>query len=393
MVWNMEIIPFSISRYSLEAYLNKISAGSRIIYWIIIGMTVTGIGVLPFVYVDVSVQARGYFQSGIEKQIVYAPQQGKITYSSIKSGDRVNRGDTLLLIESESLIAQQTALLKQVADNNESILDLEKLTVADTLNTRLSNDELITRRYKAEFANLLNQQTSQFQKYSKKKSEHKRNELLYSQEIIPETEFENSLFVLNSEKDNLNQIFLNQRSLWQTDLSIRKNQAVNLIADIEKCTEGLSNRIVLAPASGEIIQSSDVQTGSLIVQGQKIAEISPDGELIASCFVKPSDIGLIRENQQVRIQVDAFNYTEWGMLSGTITDISDDMIVENGSTAYFRIKCKPAATFLTLKNGHRANIKKGMSINTRIIVIRRSLFNLLFDKADKWLNPYIYNKE
>ena len=81
------------------------------------------------------------------------------------------------------------------------------------------------------------------------------------------------------------------------------------------------------------------------------------------------------------------------MLEGSIIDISDDMIVENGSTAYFRIKCKPEQTFMSLKNGLKASVKKGMSLNARIVVIRRSLFNLLFDKADKWFNPYTYTKE
>jgi HlyD family secretion protein len=150
---------------------------------------------------------------------------------------------------------------------------------------------------------------------------------------------------------------------------------------------------VVATISGEIIQSSDIQTGSIVSPGQKIAEISPDGDLVATCYVKPAEIGLIHEKQQVKIQVDAFNYNEWGMLDGSIIDISDDMIVENGSAAFFRIRCKPGQTFLSLKNGHKASVKKGMSLNARIVVVRRSLFNLLFDKADKWFNPYTYTKE
>jgi hypothetical protein len=81
------------------------------------------------------------------------------------------------------------------------------------------------------------------------------------------------------------------------------------------------------------------------------------------------------------------------MLDGSIIDISDDMIVENGSTAYFRIKCRPDKTSLSLKNGQTASVKKGMSLNARIVVTRRSLFNLLFDKTDKWFNPYSYSKE
>ncbi len=389
----MEIIPFSISKYTMETYLIKISTRSRIIYWIILGVVAFGIAVLPFIYVDVSVQARGYFQSDIEKQVVFTQFQGKVVFTSIRNGDRVTKGDTLLVIDSETIRAQKAALIQRKAENDAYISDLEKLTKIDSLENLPAHQGLITQRYQAEFANLRSQQTIQFQKYQKKKTEHERNELLYNQEIIPETDYENSLFVLSSEKDNLNQILLYQKSIWQSDLALRRNEGVKMLADLEQFTEELNNRMVLAPTDGEIIQSSDIQTGSIVGPGQKIAEISPDGELVATCFVKPADIGLIHEKQHVKIQVDAFNYNEWGMLQGDIIDISDDMIVENGSMAYFRIKCKPDQTFLSLRNGHKAYIKKGMSLNTRIVVIRRSLYNLLFDKADKWFNPYTYTKE
>lgn len=377
----------------METYLIKIATRSRIIYWIIIGVVIFGIAVLPFIYVDVSVQARGYFQSDIEKQVVFTPFQGKVVFTSIRNGDRVAKGDTLLVIDSETIRAQKAALIQRKAENDAYISDLEKLTEIDSLENLPAHEGLITQRYQAEFANLRSQQTIQFQKYQKKKTEHERNELLYNQEIIPETDYENSLFVLSLEKDNLNQILLYQKSIWQSDLALRRNEGVKMLADLEQFAEELNNRMVLAPIDGEIIQSSDIQTGSIVSPGQKIAEISPDGELVATCFVKPADIGLIHEKQQVKIQVDAFNYNEWGMLQGDIIDISDDMIVENGSMAYFRIKCKPNQTFLSLRNGHKAYIKKGMSLNTRIVVIRRSLYNLLFDKADKWFNPYTYTKE
>ena len=356
-------------------------------------MILVGIAILPFVSVDVSVQARGYFQSDIEKQVVYTPIQGKIIYTSIRNGETINKGDTLLVIDTETIRAKHASLVQRIAENDSSMMDLEKLTKIYSSDNKMLNISLITQRYRAEFANLRIQQSIQFQKYQKKKTEHERNELLYHQQIIPKMEYENSLFLLNSEKDNLNQVLLSQKSVWQNGLTLRRNESVTLLADIKQCSEELTNRIVLAPTSGEVIQSSDIQTGSIVSPGQKIAEISPAGELVATCFVKPSDIGLIHEKQKVKIQVDAFNFNEWGMLQGDIIDISDDMILENGSVAYFRIKCKPEKTFLSLKNGYKADIKKGMSLSTRIVVIRRSLFHLLFDKADKWFNPYTYVKE
>jgi membrane fusion protein, peptide pheromone/bacteriocin exporter len=388
----MELIPFSISESSLESYMIRITVRSRMIYWIVIGMILISIAVLPFIYVDVSVQARGYFQSDIEKQVVYTPIQGKITFTSIRNGGIIEKGDTLLVIDTETIKAQHASLLQRITENDSSITDLERLTKISLENNQNFHTGLTTQRYKAEFANLKSQHSIQLQKYEKKKSDHTRNELLYKQQIIPKIEYENSLYLLNSEKDNLKQILLTQKSLWQNDLTMRRNESVTLLADLMQCSEALTNRILLAPIGGEIIQSSDIQIGSFVSPGQKVAEISPEGELIATCFVKPSDIGLIHEKQKVKIQVDAYNFNEWGMLIGEIIDISGDMIVENGSTAYFRIKCKPEKSFLSLKNGYKAVIKKGMSLNTRIFVIRRSLYNLLFDKADKWFNPYTYEK-
>jgi multidrug resistance efflux pump len=389
----MELIPFSISESSLESYLIRITTRSRIIYWIIIGMILTGIAILPFIYVDVSVQARGFFQSVIEKQVVYTPIQGKIIYTSIRNGGIIKKGDTLLIIDTETIKAQHLSLVQKIMENDSSIIDLERLTKITLEDNKSFNIGLTTLRYKAELANLKSQKTIQVQKYEKKRSEHKRNEMLYQQEIIPKTDYENSLFSFNSERDNLKQLILAQKSLWQNDLTLRKNESVTLLANLKQCSESLTNRIILAPIGGEIIQSSDIQTGSIVSPGQKIAEISPEGELIATCFVKPADIGLIHEKQKVKIQIDAYNFNEWGMLQGEIIDISDDMILEDGSTAYFRIKCKPEKTFLSLRNGYKAVIKKGMSLNTRIFVIRRSLYQLLFDKADKWFNPYTYSKE
>lgn len=389
----MDLIPYSISENSLEAYLINITTRSKIIYWIIIGIIVLSIGILPFVYVDVSVQARGYFQSDIEKQFIYTPYQGKIIYTRLRNGVTVRKGDTLLVLDTEPIRALRASLLQQIQENNASIKDLERLTGSSYWDQDSSISWLLTQRYRAEVVNLRSQQSIQLKKYQKKKSEHDRNEFLFHQQIITKTDFENSLFQLNSERDNLTQLLVSQESVWQNDLTIRRNGSIKLIADLKQCAEELRERFLLSPTDGEIIQSSDVQTGSFVSSGQKIAEISPGGELVANCFVKPADIGLIHEKQKVKIQVDAFNYNEWGMLEGAITDISDDMIVENGSGAYFRVKCKPEMTFLSLKNGYKAEIKKGMSINTRIIVTRRSLYHLLFDKADKWFNPYTYVKE
>jgi HlyD family secretion protein len=355
-------------------------------------MSILGIAVLPFIYVDITVQARGYFQSSIEKQTVYSPYQGKVLFTSIKNGLAIEKGDTLLIIESETSKAQKRTLQKKILDNSLAISDLEKLSGISLGDSFINVKDFLTKRYSAEFSKTMNSIDIQSQKYKKSRVEHERNVILHDQDLIPDTEYENSLFAYQSEEKNLDQILIYNKSLWQADLMQRLSDAASLQAELEGCLEQLHNRIVLAPVSGDIIRSSEIQEGSIIGSNQQIAEISPSGEIVATCFIKPNNIGLINAGQKVRIQVDAYNSNEWGLLDASIIDISNDILVENGGNAYFRIKCKPEKTFLSLKNGINAEIRKGMSLNARIVVNRRSLFNLLFDKVDKWVNPYYNDK-
>jgi membrane fusion protein, peptide pheromone/bacteriocin exporter len=384
-----KLIPFPFVQNSLESYLFRITVRSKVIYLIIIGFVVLSLASLPFIYVDVSVKARGYFESLLEKQVIYTPSQGKIIFTAISEGKKVTKGDTLLLIDFEPIKAQMHSLTNQMTENNSSIIDLELLIKASEGDIYKYKKKLITAKYKADFSNYEKQLNIQSFKTKKVKTEFERYKILYDQKTISSVEYENSLYAYTLEKENLIQFQLQQKSIWQADLTQRKENANMLQFEYKKCLDEVERRVITAPLSGEIIKSVDIQQGSIVTINQEVATISPDGELIAMCIVSPKDIGLLHENQDIRIQVDAYNYNQWGILPGKINRISDDIIVENSSTAYFMVECKPRQEYLSLKNGFRGYIRKGMTFNAVIIIIRRSLFNLLFDKADKWFNPYL----
>ena len=42
---------------------------------------------------------------------------------------------------------------------------------------------------------------------------------------------------------------------------------------------------------------------------------------------------------------------------------------------------------MQLQSGYKTQITKGMTLPKRYIITRRSLFDLLFDRVDDWLNP------
>jgi len=378
---------FPIVQDLLECYLFKISTKSRIIYWTIIALSTILVISLPLIYVDVSVRASGYFKSSLERQIIYASTQGKVIFSSIKKGTKVLRGDTLLIIDTGTTKSQLLSLENQMNENILSISDLEILTGNNGSGLWQSVGKLITQKYKAELFSFEKLELIQSNKARKAKAEFERNRILYSGKTIAEVDYENSKYAYSIEKESLSRIRLQQISDWQSDLTERREKQIILEAEHEKLLEELDSRVITAPLKGEIIQSVDIQSGSKVFYNQEIATISPDDSLVAVCLVSPKDIGLLHENQDVRIQVDAFNHSEWGLLKGKIKRIPEDITLDNNSDAWFVIECSPQQEYLSLKNGFKGYLRKGMTFNAMIFISRRSLFNLLFDKADKWLNP------
>ena len=133
-------------------------------------------------------------------------------------------------------------------------------------------------------------------------------------------------------------------------------------------------------------QFSGISIGSYVQAGQSLAVISPDTELIVEVYVMPDDIGLLSIGTNANIQIDAFNYNQWGLISGTIKEISDDFILVNNQPV-FRVRCRLHQRYLQLKNGYKGYLKKGMTVRSRFLITERSLFQLLYDNIDDWLNP------
>ena len=203
-------------------------------------------------------------------------------------------------------------------------------------------------------------------------------------------EYEKFVFELQFAKQALSSYDKTQKSTWENQRKELTERINTINGSIKKISLDSRNYFVLAPTSGTIENFSGLQSGSFINSSQPIATISPNDNLIIESNVSPNDIGLIRKNQVVKFQIDAFNYNQWGLLEGKVIEI-DRNITINEQQSFFKVKCKLNSKTLTLKSGYKTQVTKGMTLTTRYIITRRSLFDLLFDKVDDWLNPKIIN--
>ncbi|RYG08984.1 MAG: HlyD family efflux transporter periplasmic adaptor subunit, partial [Chitinophagaceae bacterium] len=176
---------------------------------------------------------------------------------------------------------------------------------------------------------------------------------------------------------------------WQTELNQLIIQNQQLGTQSKQFQEEEEFYTIKAPLSGTVQQLKGIQSGSSIAANEILGEISPDSGLIAETYVLPKDIGLLKVGTKARFQIDAYNYNEWGMVTGKVVSISNDIFMEKGAQPYFKVRCLLDKNALKLKNGYVGKIKKGMTLQARFFVTRRTLFQLLYDKADDWLNPNV----
>jgi len=219
-----------------------------------------------------------------------------------------------------------------------------------------------------------------------RKANYNRNKILYEKGVIASAEIERIQSEFEIAQNNISSFQQKLLNSWQVELVNYRDALEELQSNKNQLIENKSQFYVTAPTSGTLLNTTQLRPGSFVSQGVQLAEISPNTDLIAECYISPSDIGLINPDKKVIFQVDAYNYNQWGLANGNITDISRDIVMIDQQPV-FRIRCKIDEKFLELKNGVKGEIKKGMTVNARFLLTERSLYNLLYDNVNDWINP------
>jgi len=376
----MEIIPQKYLQDLQLVYLHKTSVQSQLIYIVTLFSILASLIALPFLKVTVSVRSNGLIQSAEEKIDLLAPANGHLTSVSLKDNQRVNKGATLLTIDT-TLAQRQNSLI--IEKQKQLLLLQEDVNLLLALK---ANPKLQTSLYQASWQQYKAQIQQSNQLISQTSRSYNRYLLLYQKKVITQVEFEDYQF--NYEKSLADQqlIIKNFIIQWQIEANQYRNEIRNSQEQKIRSTEQRKFNILKATVTGTVQNLIGLNVGDLVYANQKLGEVSPDTNLLAYCYVRSQDIGLIKKGQVVRFQIDAFNFNQWGSINGKVLEISEDIIVMNNS-AFFKVKCGLSRLYLELNNGYKGVIKKGMGFSANFKIADRSLYQLLSDKIVDWLNP------
>lgn len=375
----MKLFPPEIIEYTAESHFARSTTTSRMVYMVVLAALVLSFASLPFIYVDITTQAQGIIRTPSENNELQAVIYGEVQHVFVSENTIVERGDTILTLNTDKLDEQIVRLQAKIVENKQFVEDISML-----LNKR--NHRLITHKYQAEYSaytSILADNNTQIAYF---RTEYELHLSLYEKGVTPKQEYlqyknqyENAVNLLENKK----QQYLSNWEAERTRLEIENNEVVSSKKQLQ---EEKVKYVIKAPCSGSVIQFAGIQEGSFIGPSKTIALITNNDDLMVECYVSPLDIGYLQQGQKAIFQMSSFDYNQWGLAHGTVTEISKDILSINNQSI-FCVRCSLDEKNLELKNGYKGQLKKGMTLTGRFYLTERTLWQLLFDKVDDWVNP------
>ncbi len=340
-----------------------------------------------FIQIDISINSSGIIKTPGQRISINSPVSGKIEKIYVEENTRVDQGELILDINTLSLRNQAKKIILEIQKVNRYISDLQKLSKG------ILNDSLLaTSLYKQSLKQYVSEVSDLENKASNIVKVYERSEKLLKLGTISHSEFE----PIKSEYDNINYSIqvLNNRQIkeWQSELDKYLFDRHELDLQNKLLEIKISESLIKSPSKGVIQSLEGLKKDIFVQQGQKLIEISTDSILVVECLVPPKDISYVNLGEKVKIQIDAYKYTEWGFAEGNIMEIYEDVLFVNtvsGDMPFFRVICSLNTPNLSLKNGYLGEIKRGMTTVVRFNVARRTIFQLFHDRINDWMNPNI----
>ena len=376
-----QVFPKEIIDNTVEVHLFRHKIKSQVIYTVILLSVILAFALLPFIRIDIYTSSAGIIKPEKERIKIVSIYAGKVIKNNLKENQQVKRNDTLLIIDN-SIIAEKIKLLqKKIEENQNYIWDLDLL-----INSNEPIDTFYSPKYQKDYLQFQQKIRDLNTKLKKVSRDFYRQRKLYRKRVIAKVKYLESKYSLDLIKNEKDFSIKQQKNKWQNELSQYEIRLDELKNELEQSLQENDKYFITAPVNGSIQNLMGINEGSIINVGNPICEISPDADLLAECYVSPADIGLLKKSNPVKFQIDAYDYNQWGMATGEISDISKDVSMINNNALY-KVRCKINERSLFLKNGAEGQLKKGMTLRARFLVANRSLFDLLYDKVDDWFNP------
>ncbi len=204
-------------------------------------------------------------------------------------------------------------------------------------------------------------------------------ELAKKQSLVTQiSEIESDIPILSSkivESQNKIDAFKSEKkSSWLKELGLIELEINQLSEKKIANSDREKRKFVVSPVNGIVKKLYFNTVGGIIKSGDKIAEITPmEDSLIIEANIKTNDRGEIWIDQNVSIEITAYNYARYGLLKGKLIAISPDSFIQRDGSSYYKVKVK-ADNYSIAKD---KPILAGMVANIHVLTGKKTIFDYI----------------
>ena len=354
-----------------EVRLRPAPVWSKALAWTIIGTASFGFCFAVFARIDEVVLASGELQPLGAERPIKAPFGGIVKEILVREGQAVKTGQALMRFDAE-VSEKRAQTLKTQLKLEVKRFEEESRAIKARVSSLRERKEGLKRALLTEeeiYTNIipLAQQGA-----------FKRTELLRQRNRVQQLESE-----VAQARANLQEV--------QAQLLKMEQESLREISDLERqlveVEDTLSKEILSSPVDGLVFGLVPSSPGYATSAGEILVNVVPGGVLEAKIFVTNRDVGFLKKGMKAQVRVDAFPYTQFGSLPGTLKSVGTLPIKPDAQNPQPRFPAYIALQRETLRKGRdEFPVSAGQSVQANLILRDKRVISLLTDAVQKALD-------
>ncbi|MBP2281019.1 adhesin transport system membrane fusion protein [Psychrobacter sp. PL15] len=359
---------------------------TRIIIWGALVGIITLIVWAYFAQIDQVTRATGTIIASARTQDIQAVEGGVLTEILVKEGEDVTKGQLIVALEEERAQAavanagsKIAALKAKLARLEAEIFERPLMFPEDIKNYSeyIENQtQLYNRRRQA-----IDQDVSSLQNMKVlAQQELSMNEPLLSYGDVSQAD----VIKLRRQVAEIQAQITNKRNKYfeeaQSEMTKAQEDLDTELEQLRDHSQVLEEKKLFAPTDGKVNNILVTTIGGVVKPGEIIMQILPtSSDLIVEAKISPVDIAYVKEQQDATVKLDAYDYSIFGAMNGTVIYISPDTLMEQtpkGEEPYYRVQIKIIGAEFSRRRDEIV-IKPGMTASVDIKAQQRSVLSYL----------------
>ena len=366
---------------ALELIETPASPLGRVMMWTIVAMAVIAFAWACLGKVDIIATAPGRVIPSGQVKLIQPFEIGVVKAIHVSDGDRVHAGDVLIELDTTTNQADQD---KVARDLTQAQIDTARLNAAlagtaDSFVTPAGADPALVAAARHQLSEMLSQHEAKIkgldQQIAAKKAErdeakstivkveaslpivakrveiyNKLNENQYSSKVaaleaqqqlveaqdnraVAKHQLEGaeaSIAALVQQKQEADSEFHGQTL---DDLAKAKQKLAELDQEQIKANQRTDLQTLKAPVDGTVEQLAIHTIGGVVTPAQSLMVVVPEGSKLQIEAMLPNrDVGFVHPGQLAEVKVEAFTYTRYGLLHGTVDGVSRDAVTAGANS-------------------------------------------------------------